>query len=109
MDQSLDVSIVWHHFWGVTFVGGQTSIQAKAEAVTAENKIGKFDILPGHANLISVVYNSLIVQTAAQGTRTYSFQKGVVEVNDNKVSFFLESSPDQLRQGFVRQPSSETV
>ena len=90
MDQFLDVSVVWHHFYGVTFVTGETNFVIKAKAVTALNKIGKFDILPGHANLISVVFDNIIVYTVEKKTDVYFFQKGIVEVSGNQVRFFLE-------------------
>ena len=86
----LSVSMIWHHFYGVTSVVGETDFQAKARAVSAQNRIGKFDILPGHANLISVIYNNLILYTLEKKTDVYLFEKGIVEVSGNQVRFFLE-------------------
>ncbi len=90
MDQLLNVSIVWHHFYGVTFVTGETNFEVKAKAVSAENKIGKLDFLPGHANLMSVVHKSIIVYTADGQTNVYFFERGIVEVSGNNVQLFLE-------------------
>ena len=86
----LSVYVTWHHFYVVTSVAGEVDFQVKARAVTAENKIGKFDILPGHANLISVVVNNLILYTLEKKTDVYLFEKGIVEVSGNEVRFFLK-------------------
>ncbi|KKR86196.1 MAG: hypothetical protein UU34_C0019G0004 [Candidatus Curtissbacteria bacterium GW2011_GWA1_41_11] len=90
----LNISVVWHHFYGVTSVAGETDFQIKARVVTAENKIGNFDILPGHANLISVIFNNIILYTIEKKTDVYLFEKGIVEVSGNEVRFFLKGKSE---------------
>ncbi len=60
-----------------------------AEAVSSQNKLGKFDILPGHTNFITLIFDSLTVHFPHKKKLTYQFERGVLEVNENKVNVFL--------------------
>jgi len=60
-----------------------------AEAVSSQNKLGKFDILPGHTNFITLIFNNLTIHTPDKKTLNYQFERGVLEVNEDKVSIFL--------------------
>lgn len=86
--QSLDVSVIWHHFTGAA------NISAEAVSVSTESKIGRFDILPGHANFIGVIYNALSLKTVDEKTDVYFFTRGIVEVFENSVKIFLEGKID---------------
>lgn len=86
--QSLDVSVIWHHFTGAA------NINAEAVFVSTESKIGRFDILPGHANFIGVIYNALSLRTVDGKTDVYFFTRGIVEVSENSVKIFLEGKID---------------
>ena len=88
MAESLDVSVIWHYFTGAA------NFTVLASAITLENRLGKFDILPGHANFISTIYGSIVVSTMNKGTEVYFFQRGVVEVSANSVKLFLEGKID---------------
>ncbi len=88
MPEELDVSVIWHHFTGAA------NFQVKALAVSSQNTLGKFDILPGHANLISVIHDSIVVQTIDKKTDVYFFRRGIVEVSENAVKLFLEGKID---------------
>jgi len=63
--------------------------QGKAEAVSSQNKLGKFDILPKHTNFISLIFNNLSILTPDKKKVTYQFKRGVLEVTKNKVNIFL--------------------
>src|SRR3989344_5433329 len=89
--QNLDVSIVWDHF------SKMENFTAKAVAVTMANRIGKFDILPRHANFISVIKDKVIFFIDNKNTKTYSFQSGIVEVSNDQVKIFLESNAEELK------------
>ena len=88
MEEALNVSVIWHHFTGAA------NFEVKAAAVSSENKIGRFDVLPGHANFISVVYNSLVVYTADKKQDVYFFKRGIIEASENSVKLFLEGKID---------------
>ncbi len=61
----------------------------KAEAVSSQNKLGNFDILPEHINFISLIYDDLVVHLLDKKKFTYKFEKGLLEVSENKVNIFL--------------------
>ena len=84
----LNVSVIWHHFTEAE------DFEVKASAVSSENKTGRFDILPGHANFISVIYNSLVLYTMEKKQDVYYFTRGIVEVSANDVKLFLEGKID---------------
>lgn len=86
--QSLEVSLIWHQF------SEAASIKAQAVFVSAESKTGRFDILPGHANFIGVIYNALSVKTVVGRTNIYYFTRGIVEVSENSVKIFLQGKAD---------------
>ena len=84
----LSVSVIWHHFTGAA------DFEVRASTFSSENKAGRFDILPGHANFISVIYNSLILYTMEKKQDVYFFRRGIVEVSENSVKLFLEGKID---------------
>jgi len=89
MRDMLDISVVWHHF------AGEENFNIKASAVTFENNLGSFDILPTHANLISALFNSMKVYVPGQKEALYSFGNGIVETSNNRVLIFLEPKASQ--------------
>lgn len=78
----LNVNILWHSF------SRDPDYHGKAYSVTTENNLGKYDILPQHANLISLIKNQIIVNTK-KGQINYKFRSGVLEVSENVVNVFL--------------------
>lgn len=63
--------------------------KGEATVVSSENRLGKFDILPKHTNFITLIYNSLTIHFLDKKELTYQFERGVVEVSENKVNVFL--------------------
>jgi F0F1-type ATP synthase epsilon subunit len=63
--------------------------EGDAEAVSSENQLGKFDILPYHSNFISLIFNELIIITPKKERIVYRFEKGVIKVKKNEVTIFL--------------------
>jgi len=64
--------------------------QGKALSVSSKNKLGKFDILPYHANFITLIFGFLTVQTLNNKKIEFRFKRGVLEVYENNVKAFLE-------------------
>lgn len=79
----LEVKIFWLPIVKEIFFEG------KAESISSQNKLGRFDILPNHANFISLIFDSLSLVTADKKRIVYQFKNGVLEVSDNKVNVFL--------------------
>lgn len=61
----------------------------KARSVTSFNRLGEFDILPGHSNFITLIFNSVSIITENGEKIGYQFKSGVLEVRKNVVNIFL--------------------
>ena len=71
---------------------GQKPFSGKAWAVSSENKLGKFDVLPLHANFISQIFGALTIhlpEEAGKKELNYKFKGGVLEVSNDQVKIFL--------------------
>ena len=85
MDNSSEllVSVLWHSFTK------DPDFHGKAHSVSTESEVGPFDILPRHANLISLVKNQIVVRTLEGKELRYKFRSGVLEISENQVKVFL--------------------
>ncbi len=81
--KELNVDILWHSYTR------DPDFHGRAYSVTAENNLGPFDILPQHANLISLIQKKIIVKTKEGKEVNYQFRNGVMEVSGNVVKVFL--------------------
>lgn len=79
----LTVSILWHSFTR------DPDFHGVANSISAENNLGPFDVLPKHANLISLIQDQIIVRTLDGKEFKYQFRRGVLEVIENNVKVFL--------------------
>lgn len=61
----------------------------EAEAVTATNKVGKFDILPEHADFFSILSPGEIIIETSDDPVAFNVRNGIVTVRDNKVMIFV--------------------
>lgn len=60
-----------------------------AEAVTAVNRIGKFDILPGHADFFSILTPGEIIIETVSDPISFNVSNGILTVRDNEVMLFV--------------------
>lgn len=60
-----------------------------AEAVTAVNKVGKFDILPGHADFFSILNVCDVAIQTPSDVVTVPITNGIITVRDNEVMLFV--------------------
>jgi F0F1-type ATP synthase epsilon subunit len=62
----------------------------EAEAVSGENPVGPFDILPGHADFFSVlVPGDIVIETAEGDPVSFTITNGIVTARDNEVMLFV--------------------
>ena len=78
----MEVKILWPP------AAKKESFEGKVKAISSKNLLGNFDILPDHANFISLIFNTLIVH-APDRKINYQFIRGILEVSRNKVKIFL--------------------
>jgi len=67
----------------------QKFYEGQARALSATNAVGKFDILPGHADFFSVLTpGEVIIETDAEPV-SISIANGIITVRDNAVMLFV--------------------
>ncbi|HPF30913.1 MAG TPA: hypothetical protein PLO25_01190 [Candidatus Saccharibacteria bacterium] len=62
--------------------------EGEANSLSGENKIGKFDILPGHADFFSMLIPSDVIIETDSEPIIFSIINGIITVRDNKVMLF---------------------
>lgn len=63
--------------------------EGTAKAVSAINKVGKFDILPGHADFFSVLTPGEVVIETESDTVNFPVSNGIVAVREDEVMLFV--------------------
>ncbi|MFI5452360.1 ATP synthase F1 subunit epsilon [Pedobacter sp. UC225_61] len=60
-------------------------------SVTVPGTLGSFQILKGHAPIISTLEDGLVIIKDSNGENTFNIKGGVVEVLDNKIIVLAEA------------------
>lgn len=64
--------------------------EGKATVVSAANRVGNFDILPGHADFFSILEAGEIIIDPDEGEPvTFKVSNGIVTVRDDAVMLFV--------------------
>lgn len=64
--------------------------EGDATSVSGANRVGPFDILPGHADFFSVMSpGEVIIETGAAEPVKFDINNGIVTARDNEVMMFL--------------------
>lgn len=62
----------------------------KAYSVTSINDKGEFDILPLHANFISLIKDYIVIDKGRKEEKKFIISKGILKVEKNRVDIFLD-------------------
>lgn len=68
--------------------------EGPASAVSSVNNVGPFDILPDHANMITLVEGVPIRVLSGGQERSFSFARAVISVHENTVSIYVDIGGD---------------
>lgn len=79
----LNVRVFWNP------AAKKKNFEGEAEAVSSQNQLGKFDILPSHTNFITFIFKDLTIHLTNKEKISFQFERGVLEVSENKVNIFL--------------------
>jgi F0F1-type ATP synthase epsilon subunit len=63
--------------------------EGPADSVSALNKVGKFDILPGHADFFSMLDPGEVVIGTPTDQVVLTIHNGIITVRDNEVMLFV--------------------
>lgn len=69
--------------------------EGKADSISSLNNKGKFDILPLHANFISIISKSLLIQDKSGQKKELNIDNGIIKVLRDKVYIFLGIQTDK--------------
>lgn len=64
--------------------------EGQADSLSAQNKVGKFDILPGHADFFSMLEPGNVTIITPENTVEFPISNGIVTVRDNEVMLFVD-------------------
>lgn len=65
--------------------------EGKAQSVSSTNVDGPFDVLPLHANFVTLIKGIPITVVDSEGRKTiYSFKQAVMHVQDNEVKIYAD-------------------
>ena len=64
--------------------------EGPAEVLSAENKVGQFDVLPGHADFFSVLEPGEVTVTHKGSPESFTITNGILTVRDNQVYLFAD-------------------
>lgn len=67
----------------------QVHFEGEAEAVTATNRVGVFDILPGHADFFSILQPCQIIIETTGDPVAFNITNGILTVRDDQVMLFV--------------------
>ena len=64
--------------------------EGEADILSGTNKVGEFDVLPGHADFFSVLSpGEIIIETGNGEPVKFQANNGIVTVRDNHVMLFV--------------------
>ncbi|HSE61425.1 MAG TPA: hypothetical protein VLA88_03985 [Candidatus Saccharimonadales bacterium] len=69
----------------------QVYYEGPGKMVSAANEVGKFDVLPGHADFFSMLIPGEVVIDAKdqEDLITFNISNGIITVRDNEVMLFV--------------------
>lgn len=76
--------------------------KGEALVLSSKNSAGKFDILPSHANFVTLIQNDPIKITRPdKSVATFNYALAVMHVNKNVVNIYTEI-PENVGQGIIQ-------
>jgi len=63
--------------------------EGPARVVSAANRVGQFDILPGHADFFSVLKPCDVIIATDKEPVTFHIDNGIIAVRDNEAMLFV--------------------
>lgn len=66
--------------------------EGEANSISSKNASGPFDILPQHANFITLIKEKvpIIVRSASEGEKEFLFDSAVIQVHGDNILIFTQ-------------------
>ncbi len=80
----------YQHFRVKIFSPYQTYYEGDAVALSAANRTGPFDILPGHINFFSLLTGGQVVLNTGFQRLEFQIARGILRVNRDEVTLFAD-------------------
>jgi F0F1-type ATP synthase epsilon subunit len=68
----------------------QTYYQGEAVSISAQNRTGPFDVLPGHINFFSLLTGGTVVLNTGFQRLEFEIARGIIRVNHDDVTLFAD-------------------
>ncbi len=69
----------------------RTIFEGAVYSISSQNSAGKFDILPGHANFITLIQNQpIVIKTASNQTLNLKLPISVIYTSNNLVTIYTD-------------------
>ena len=62
--------------------------EGRAKSVSSTNSVGAFDILPGHANFVTMIESKPIIIRTGTGEHSYTYENAVLSVQGGTVTIY---------------------
>lgn len=78
--------------FAVTITSAEERIwEGVAHSVSSKNSAGQFDILPGHANFVTMVKNEpIVIRAHGKEDQIFTYKTAVLTVQNNKVEIYSD-------------------
>ena len=63
--------------------------EGEVKAITSENSLGEFDILPQHANFVSTIKSKIVLHKDKGAEEVFPVTLGVIDVGSNQIKVYL--------------------
>jgi hypothetical protein len=83
--------------------------EGEVKALTSYNETGKFDILPFHANFISIIYQHITVHEKTKSKKEFDIDGAVMRVLNNEVDIFLGLEKTNILDPGMMVPLGDVV
>jgi F0F1-type ATP synthase epsilon subunit len=64
--------------------------KGEAKSISSKNNYGPFDLLPEHANFVTLVKKEPIIIRGTEEEKTFSFDSAVIYIHKNEVLIFAQ-------------------
>ncbi len=85
----------------------QVYFEGEVDALTSTNEKGTFDVLPLHANFISIIKHTIILYKGPSKIREMPIDSAVLKVVNNTITIFLGIGTPEKQENTIQKEIQE--